>query len=113
MPGNVDRTLAALADPTRRAIVELLRKEPLRAGELADALGASRPTVSRHLRALRNAGLVADRILTDDARGRLYRLRRQPLSGLRDWLDQVEVFWGEQLDAFRAHAEGPRRRRDR
>lgn len=113
MPGNVDRTLAALADPARRTIVELLREKPLRASELADALGTSRSVVSRHLRVLRTAGLVADRILADDARGRLYRLRRQPLSGLRDWLDQIEAFWGEQLDAFRAHAERPRRGRDR
>jgi DNA-binding transcriptional ArsR family regulator len=102
---NVDRTLAALADPTRRAVVDLLRKQPLRASDLADALSLSRPGMSRHLRVLRQTGLVDEDSLEDDARVRMYRLLPRPFAQLRDWLDEVEAFWGDQLDAFKAHAE--------
>jgi DNA-binding transcriptional ArsR family regulator len=102
---NVDRTLAALADPTRRAVVDLLRKQPLRASDLADALSLSRPGMSRHLRVLRQTGLVDEDSLEDDARVRMYRLLPRPFAQLRGWLDEVEAFWGDQLDAFKAHAE--------
>jgi DNA-binding transcriptional ArsR family regulator len=105
---TLDRTLAALADPTRRAVVDLLRKKPRRAGELADALETSAPAMSRHLRVLRTCGLVELDALDDDARVRLVRLRREPFMALRDWIDRVEAFWGDQLEAFRAHAERTR-----
>jgi DNA-binding transcriptional ArsR family regulator len=99
---SLDHTFSALADPTRRAVVDLLRREPHRASELADALGASRPAMSKHLRVLRASGLV-DTSGEDDARVRVYRLRPERFGELRDWLDQVERFWTVQLDGFAAH----------
>jgi DNA-binding transcriptional ArsR family regulator len=101
----LDRTLLALADPTRRGVVDLLRKRPRRAGELAELLSMTRPAMSRHLRLLRKTGLVSESEPEHDARVRLYRLEREPFSELRDWLDEVEAFWGEQLQAFKDHAE--------
>lgn len=111
MSPQLDQTLAALADPTRRAVIGLLREQPRRSGELAEALSISRPAMSRHLRVLRRARLVAEEILEDDARGRVYRLRPEPLGPLRDWLDEVESFWQDQLGAFKAHAERRGRKR--
>lgn len=102
---HVDRTLAALADPSRRAVVDLLRQQPLRASALADAVGMSRPAMSRHLRVLRRAGLVTETELDDDARVRVYRLQPQSFSPLREWICEVEAFWGDQLAAFKAQAE--------
>ena len=66
--------------------------------------------MSRHLGVLRRAGLVEEESPDDDARARIYQLRRAPFSQLRGWLDQVEAFWADQLAAFKAHAERPRRR---
>ena len=108
MVNEVDRTLLALADPTRRRVVDLLRRGPRRAGELATTFRVSAPAMSRHLRVLRRSGLIEEertRGMDDDARIRLYRLRREPFSGLRTWLDEVESFWSDQLAAFKAHAE--------
>lgn len=105
MPTPLDRTLQALADPTRRGVIELLRKEPRRASELADLLSTSRPAMSRHLRFLRKTGLVSESEPEHDARVRVYRLEREPFSRLRDWLEEVEAFWGDQLHAFKQHAE--------
>jgi DNA-binding transcriptional ArsR family regulator len=105
MVTDIDATLSALADPTRRQIVELLRDRPQRAGELAAAFEMSAPAVSRHLRVLRRSGLVAGRGVDDDARLRLYELRREPFTGLQAWLDQVQAFWTDQLGAFREHVE--------
>jgi DNA-binding transcriptional ArsR family regulator len=101
----IDRTLAALADPTRRGVVDLLRKRPLRAGELAAAFEMTPPAMSRHLRVLRQTGLVDEEAQEDDARVRVYRLRPEPFARLRDWLDQVEAHWSDQLASFKAHAE--------
>jgi DNA-binding transcriptional ArsR family regulator len=106
MGDDVDGTFAALADPTRRRVVELLRQAPRRAGELADDLAVSRPALSRHLRVLRASGLVEAQTLTDDARGRVYRLRPDRFTALQAWLDQVQAFWAEQLGAFRDHVDG-------
>jgi DNA-binding transcriptional ArsR family regulator len=105
MRSNVDRTFAALAEPTRRGIVELLRGRPRRASEIADAFSMTRPAMSRHLRVLRRAGLVSEEGLENDARARVYRLAPGPFAELRGWLDEVEAFWGAQLDAFKEHAE--------
>ena len=104
---TIDRTLAALADPSRRGVIDLLRKRPRRAGELARTLELSAPAMSRHLRVLRQAGLVeeGESDAPDDARVRVYRLRRQPFASLRQWTEEVEAFWGEQLSAFAAHVE--------
>src|SRR5688500_16545200 len=105
MVTEVDATLAALADPIRRRIVELLRERPLRAGELAAEFAVTGPAVSRHLRVLRRSGLVEERGSDADARVRIYHLRPEPLVALRAWVDQVQAFWSDQLDAFRQHVE--------
>jgi DNA-binding transcriptional ArsR family regulator len=107
---HLDETFAALADPTRRRVVELLRDGPRRASELADDVAMSRAAMSRHLRVLRASRLVDVEMLSDDARGRVYRLAPDRFVALQAWLDQVQAFWSEQLGAFKAHAErkGPR-----
>jgi DNA-binding transcriptional ArsR family regulator len=110
---TIDRTLIALADPTRRGVIELLRGGPRRAGELASALHMQKPAMTRHLRLLRESGLVYEDGLREDARVRVYRLRRAPFSALRRWLDEVEAFWSFQLDGFKEHAERTRGRRPR
>jgi DNA-binding transcriptional ArsR family regulator len=102
---DLDQTLAALADPTRRQIIELLRAEPHRAGVLGEALSMSAPAISRHLRVLRKAGLIEDDEVEGDARVRLYRLKRAPFTALRGWVQEVEAFWVDQLDAFKDFAE--------
>lgn len=108
---SLDQTLLALADPTRRGVIELLRREPQRASDLADSLGMSRPAMSRHLKLLRKTGLVSENELEEDARVRMYRLEREPFTELRDWLSEVEAFWGDQLQAFKAHAEKRKKRK--
>jgi DNA-binding transcriptional ArsR family regulator len=108
---DLDRTLLALADPTRRRVVELLGKKPQRAGELAAALSLSSPRLSRHLRVLRRSGLVEDTGVEHDARVSLYRLRPERFATLRSWLDDVEAFWTAELAAFKAHAERTRRKK--
>jgi DNA-binding transcriptional ArsR family regulator len=102
---DLDRTLSALADPTRRRVVELLRERPRRAGELAAAFRVSAPAMSRHLRVLRRRGLVEEERVDEDARVRVYRLRRERFRQLQEWLGEVEAFWTDQLEAFKAHAE--------
>ena len=113
MAADLDRTLAALADPTRRAIVERLRSKPQRPSEVAEALSMSRPAMSRHLRVLRRAGLIAQEALEEDARARLIQLRTEPLSRLRVWVEDVEAMWNDQLQSFKAHAEQVHRRHRR
>lgn len=108
---DLDRTLSALADPTRRGVVELLRKKPRKASELADALAMTRPAMSRHLKILRQTGLVTESELPDDARVRVYRLERAPFNELGSWLSEVEAFWTDQLAAFKLHAESRRKGR--
>ena len=95
---------AALADGTRRRVVRLLSDGPRRAGELAAAAGTSAPTMSRHLRALLDAGLVTDERPAADARARVFRLRPDSLVALQAWLDQLQAHWDEQLASFRRHA---------
>ncbi len=107
---EMDTILDALADPTRRHVVEMLRRGPRRAGELAAAAGTSAPAMSRHLRVLRTTGVVEAEGVDADARLRLYRLRPEPFAALRAWLDQVEAFWDEQLGAFKAFARDADRR---
>jgi len=97
--------LDALADETRRRVVELLSEGPQRAGKLAEHTGTSAATMSRHLRVLLEGGLVEDERLADDARVRMFRLRPEPLHDLQAWLDQVQAHWTEQLHAFGSHAE--------
>jgi DNA-binding transcriptional ArsR family regulator len=98
--------LEALADPTRRRVVQLLGDRPHRAGELSAASGVSAPAMSRHLRVLLDAGVVADERVPNDARVRVFRLRPERLGELQAWLDQVQAHWNEQLRAFKRHVEG-------
>jgi DNA-binding transcriptional ArsR family regulator len=105
----MDKVFEALADPTRRRVVELLGSGPRRAGELAAASKTSAPTMSRHLRALLDAGVVSDERLQDDARARVFRLRPESMAGLQAWLDQVQAEWNEQLRSFKRHVERRKR----
>lgn len=108
MSAALDRTFEALSDRHRRGAIELLRKRPRRASELADALGLSRPAMSRHLRVLRTSGLVEPANDDADLRARVYRLRPEPWAALRAWVEEVERFWTLELAAFKAHAEKTR-----
>ena len=101
----IDRTLAALADPHRRHVVELLRERPHRAGELARRAGLALPAMSRHLRQLRECGLVAESHPEFDARVRIYTLDPKPMAALKHWLEETEALWSEQLAAFKRHVE--------
>jgi DNA-binding transcriptional ArsR family regulator len=105
---GIDGTLSALADPTRRGVIELLRRRPRRAGELASELVTSAPAMSRHLRVLRVAGLVEEDHSGEDARVRTYRLKKERFDELRHWLEEVEVFWNGELASFKSHAEHTR-----
>ena len=105
MSEALDRTLAALADPHRRRAIDMLRERPRRAGELADSLGLSPPAMSRHLRALRQSGLVEESHPEFDARVRVYRLRPEPMAQLKAWLEAAENHWADQLSALKAHVE--------
>jgi DNA-binding transcriptional ArsR family regulator len=108
---DLDTVLHALADPTRRRVVELLGRGPRRAGELAEGVGMAATTMTRHLRTLRDAGLVDVTSVDDDARGRVYSLRQDRIAALQAWVDQVSAYWSEQLGSFKTHAERTRRRR--
>jgi len=101
----LDDILVALADPTRRAIVDRLARQPMRSGELAEVLGSSPSAMSRHLQLLRRHGLVDERHDLEDARVRMYSLAETPLRQLSAWLDETRRFWSEQLGAFKDHVE--------
>jgi DNA-binding transcriptional ArsR family regulator len=103
---DADALFEVLADPTRRQVVRLLSSQPQRAGELARAAGVSAPVISRHLRILLAAGIVADERVPGDARLRIFHLRREPLISLQAWLDQMQAQWNEQLTNFKKHVEG-------
>jgi DNA-binding transcriptional ArsR family regulator len=101
----LDRTLAALADPHRRRVVDLLRERPRRAGELAQRTRLSLPAMSRHLRQLRECGLVTESHPEFDARVRIYTLDPKPMVALKRWLEETEALWSVQLAAFKQHVE--------
>lgn len=107
---DVAGLFSALADPTRMHVVKLLGGRPMRAGELADAAGTSAPAMSRHLRVLLNAGVVADERRAEDARLRIFHLRPEGLVELQQWLDQLQADWSKQLGSFQRHVErkGPK-----
>lgn len=111
--GNVDldATFLALADRNRRAVIELLKQQPCRAGEIAAVLELTPPALSRHLRVLRRSGLIQEHGLEQDARVRIYYLRKKPFDELRGWLEEVESFWAGELAAFRDHVERSKVRR--
>jgi DNA-binding transcriptional ArsR family regulator len=91
------KALEALADPTRRRIVELLVEGERSAGDLASHFETSRPGISRHLRVLREQGLVHAR---DEGRRRLYSLDLEPFVELDEWLERYRAFWTNRLDAL-------------
>jgi DNA-binding transcriptional ArsR family regulator len=102
---RIDDVLAALADPHRRRVVEVLRAGPRPAGEIARAVGLAPPAMSRHLRTLRRSGLVEESHPDFDARVRVYALRTEPMAELKQWLEETERMWAAQLLAFKAHLE--------
>lgn len=89
-----------LAEPTRRHVLDLLREQELTVGELVDALDMSQPAVSKHLRVLRDAGLVEARV---DAQRRIYSLRPEPLAEMDAWLAPYRKFWRGKLAALQRH----------
>jgi DNA-binding transcriptional ArsR family regulator len=93
----MDAVLQALADPSRRTVLELLRQQPATVGEIAAALPIARPGVSRHLRVLREAGLVEAR---SDAQRRIYSLRAEALTEVDDWLAPYRAIWQSRLGAL-------------
>lgn len=95
----------ALADPTRRQVVQLLGSRPHRAGELAAATGVSPPALSRHLKVLLGSGIVQDERVPDDARVRVFRLRPESLVAVQAFLDQLQAEWRTQLRSFKRHVE--------
>ena len=95
-------TFEVLAEPTRRRILDLLLEQPRAVGELVDAVGLSQPGTSKHLRVLRDAGLVDVR---KDAQRRVYELRVEPLAELDAWLEPYRRLWAGRLDALERHLD--------
>ncbi len=104
----MDAVLQALADGSRRTVLEILRDHPATAGELAQALPIARPGVSRHLRVLREAGLVDVR---QEAQRRVYSLRPEALIEVDEWLGEYRMLWQHRLDAL--HTEVARGKKER
>jgi len=104
----MDAVLQALSDESRRTMLEVLRDHPATVSELADLLPIARPGVSRHLRVLREAGLVE---VQHDAQWRVYHLRPEPLAELDNWLGRYRDLWQQRMDAL--HTEVARGRRER
>jgi DNA-binding transcriptional ArsR family regulator len=98
-----ETTFSALADPTRRSVLDLLRKGSLPAGQIAQAFPVSRPAISKHLRLLRRAHLVEER---REGRHRVYRLNPEPLKAVDSWLGEYRVFWQANLSSLKAFVEG-------
>lgn len=98
----MDDVFQLLAEPGRRQLVELLRDGERSVGELVDALGASQPSVSRHLRLLREGGLVGARV---DGQRRLYRVRPERFRELDAWLEPYRVLWSSRLDDLERHLD--------
>lgn len=105
----LDRAFQALADPTRRGVVDLLRRGPRRAGELAGELDVSAPALTRHLRVLRDSGIVEEAGDEADGRVSIYRLRREAFARLRQWVDDVQALWLTQLESFANHVRSRRK----
>jgi DNA-binding transcriptional ArsR family regulator len=105
---TVDAVLAALADPHRRRAIELLGEGPRKASELARLLDLPAPAMSRHLKALKDSGLVSDTHPEFDQRVRIYALNAGRLDELKHWLARAEAGWSDQLAAFKRHVERKR-----
>jgi DNA-binding transcriptional ArsR family regulator len=95
-------TFEALAEPTRRRILERLRTSESSVNELVDSLHVAQPTVSKHLKVLREAGLVSSRTA---AQRRIYRIEPTPLRALDEWLEPYRLHWAERLDALERHLD--------
>lgn len=109
-PDRMDEVAGAIADPVRREILQMLRDEPLSAGQIADRFAISRPAVSRHLRVLREAGLVRD---VPQGRNRVYALEAAPLTELTGWLSRLTspAGWQHHFDALETEVYRTRRER--
>jgi DNA-binding transcriptional ArsR family regulator len=99
---STEAAFHALADPTRRAVLDLLRRGSQPAGQIARAFPVSRPAISKHLRLLRHAHLVQER---REGRHRLYQLNPEPLKAVDLWLEQYRVFWQSSLTNLKAFVE--------
>jgi DNA-binding transcriptional ArsR family regulator len=97
-----EETFQALADPTRRAVLDLLRSGSQPAGRIAQSFTVSRPAISKHLRLLRHAHLVLER---REGRNRVYRLNPEPLKAVDSWLEQYRVFWRGSLENLKTFVE--------
>jgi DNA-binding transcriptional ArsR family regulator len=100
-PGS-EATFHALADPTRRAVLDLLRRGSQPAGQIASAFPVSRPAISKHLRLLRRARLVREH---REGRNRVYELNPEPLRAVDSWIEQYRVFWSHALTNLKAFVE--------
>ena len=99
---NNEATFQALADPTRRAVLDLLRRGAQPAGRIASAFPVSRPAISKHLRLLRRAHLVREH---REGRNRIYRLNPEPLRAVDSWIEQYRVFWAASLNNLKSFVE--------
>ncbi len=97
-----EAAFSALADPTRRAVLDLLRRGSLPAGRIAQAFPVSRPAISKHLRLLRRAHLVRER---REGRRRMYQLNPEPLKAVDSWLDHYRMFWQMNLADLKSFVE--------
>ncbi len=98
----MDTAFAVIAEPSRRAILGLLASSEQSVGDIEEALRLPQPSVSKHLRVLREAGLVESRV---DAQRRLYRIRPEPLMEIDAWLDPFRRFWSTHVDALERHLD--------
>jgi len=101
-PGITEATFQALADPTRRAVLDLLRGGSQPAGQIASAFPVSRPAISKHLRLLRRAHLVREH---RQGRHRVYQLNPEPLRAVDSWIEQYRSFWTASLNNLKAFVE--------
>ena len=99
---NPEVTFQALADPTRRAVLDLLRRGAQPAGHIASAFPVSRPAISKHLRLLRRAHLVREH---REGRNRIYQLNPEPLRAVDSWIEQYRVFWAASLNNLKSFVE--------
>lgn len=97
-----ESTFQALADPTRRAVLDMLRRGSQPAGRIAGSFSVSRPAISKHLRLLRRAHLVQER---REGRHRFYHLNPEPLKAVDNWLDSYRVFWSANLASLKSFVE--------
>jgi DNA-binding transcriptional ArsR family regulator len=99
---NAEATFQALADPTRRAVLDLLRRGSQAAGQIAEVFPVSRPAISKHLRLLRRAHLVSEH---REGRNRVYQLNPEPLRAVDSWIEQYRSFWSTNLGNLKAFVE--------